>query len=90
MTEQYSADEHIKAELAEIAAQDLETQAFLFPEIQISRQYSAHVLHLPGQNAPTWHRWFFQAMQAAHDAGYDSLTLCIDDAQYSLRLNQGD
>lgn len=62
----------------------------MWPEVQVSRQYAFHVLKLPGQTEPTWHRWLFQALARLEHAGYDSLTIVIGDAHYRLSQHEGD
>jgi len=56
----------------------------LFPETQVSRQYAFHVLQLPGQPEPTWHRYLAQAIEHADHSGYATLTLVIAETQYRL------
>lgn len=62
----------------------------LFPEVQVSRQFAFHVLLLPGETEPTWHRFLHQAIEQALLHDFDSLTLVIGEEQYRLSLNKGD
>jgi len=62
----------------------------LFAEIQISRQYSAHILSLPGQTRPGWYRTLWQAFDAAELAGYKQLELVLDSTLHILCHNQGE
>jgi len=64
------------------------TGPVIFPEVQVSRQFAFHVLQLPGQPEPTWHRWLEQAFGAAEYAGYTHLTMVIGDTQYQLSLKK--
>jgi len=57
----------------------------LFPEVQVSRQFAFHVLQLPGEKEPTFHRYFHQAVAAAQYAGFDTLTVVVGETQYQLR-----
>jgi len=71
-------------------SQTRRTEPVIFAEVQVSRQFSMHVLEMPGTHQPTWHRWLEQAFGAIEDAGYDRLTLVVGDTQYQLSLIQGE
>lgn len=62
------------------------TTAVLYVEVQVSRQYRFHVLHLPGASKPTWHLHLHQAIALAQLEGHDALTIVIGEAQYQLSI----
>jgi len=59
----------------------------LFPEVQVSRQYYFHVVLLPGDPKPTFHRWFEQAIGHIEQSGFTSWTMVTSETQYHLSLN---
>jgi len=56
----------------------------VFPEVQVSRQYHFHVLLLPGESQPTFHRYLAQAFDLALYSGHDTLTVVIGESHYRL------
>jgi hypothetical protein len=61
-------------------------EPFLFIEVQISRQYAFTILHLPGDQEPSWHHRLEQALDRAETAGYETLTMVTTDRQYTVTL----
>jgi len=59
--------------------------AFLWPQVQISRQYSLHLLKLPGDVQPTWHKYLGEALTRADELGFNELTIVMPQAHYRLR-----
>jgi len=84
-----SAPERIKRPRDDLGPAVKAAGPVLFPEVQVSRQFAFHVLQLPDELQPTWHRWLEQAFDAAEEAGYDHLTMVIGDTQYQLSLLKG-
>lgn len=64
------------------------TKPTLTVDIQMSRQFYFHQLALPGDPLPTYHRWLWQAIEAAELAGCDALTIVVADTEYQLSLKQ--
>jgi len=69
---------------AEAARRYSTSRPVVFPEVPISRQYNLHVLMLPGDLQPTWHRWLFQVIHHAEQRGFHTLTIVIEGEQHEL------
>lgn len=65
------------------------TSAVLTVEVQISRQYTFHQLQLANESEPTYHRWLYQAFEAAAAANVPTLTILCGETQYQLDLTSG-
>jgi len=86
-------NKYLKAEQVNAVLDDAEDpyypeEVLLFAETQVSRQYSLHVLRLPGKPVPTWHRSLAQAFEAAELAGYDELTIVLAERHYRVSFIQ--
>jgi len=82
----FSAPEYIAGLMDGFEAFPEGPQPLVFTEIQISRQYSMHVVQLPGDDKPSWHRYLDQAIARVQSADFDRLTLIVNGEQYQLSL----
>lgn len=62
--------------------------AYLWPQVQVSRQYSLHVLKLPGRQKVTWHKYLEDALDVAWHAGHEEITVILNRSRYTLRQQQ--
>lgn len=57
-------------------------------EQPMARQYRLHILYLPGEAQPTWHKAFSDVIAMLQNADYEKCSIIVDGERHELILNQ--
>jgi len=58
----------------------------LFPDVSISRQYRFHLLYLPGEAEPSYHRELHTALAVLQSGNYSELTIVMPHDYLDVRI----